>query len=673
MKKKALLSSILTIALCLSLIAGSTFALFTSESKVNVAVTAGKVNVVATIENVNLGTVLGQQLPETQYAITNGNELALTGMVPGDYITFDLKVANNSDVTIKYRTILKVELDNGLWEGLEVTIGDDTYNGQTKVSEWTTLTPADEIDTVHVKISLPKEAGNDYQEKTCTIAYTVEAVQGNASVADSDADTTYIYTVNDLMALASNVAANNTYYGKTVLLMNDIDLAGSTFNGIGADNYSNFPSYFFNGTFDGQNYTIRNMTVSNLVGNASIAGFFNGLGNNAIVKNIKFENATITSNHEAGVVAGYCVTAAGNGVQAEPKAYIENCHVNNSVVTSVAHKLANGKYDDGDKVGGIIGLTNFDVKNCSVKNTKIIGVRDLGGIVGATTGNVTDCTIGENVSIMIDFSKLCLGTNVNSIVGRNLGTGDITAGNSGDASISKKAWIYTAEDLSTFATNVNEGNTYEGVTVLLEKDIDLAGYKWIPIGIYAQPIGSGSLTIRPFMGTFDGQDHTISNMKTSDTYATDTLAIKGAPALFGATNEGAVIKNLTVKNALVWSNAQYGYASAVVGSHSSGTLTISGVSVENSTICAGRYVGGFVGIANRVTAEGDTSLGNVIFTDCAMKNIAFYYVHSFGAESNVYGVLSNGSATGAEDVTQTNITVTNDRDQYYSFQSTINE
>lgn len=670
MKKKALLSSILTIALCLSLIAGSTFALFTSESKVNVAVTSGKVNVVATIENINLGTVLGQQLPETQYAITNGNELALTGMVPGDYIEFDLNVTNNSDVTIKYRTLLKVARDNGLWEGLEVTIGDDTYNGQTKVSEWTTLTPTDEIDTVHIKISLPKEAGNDYQEKTCTIAYTVEAVQGNASVADSNADTTYIYTVNDLMALASNVAANNTYYGKTVLLMNDIDLADSTFNGIGADNYGSFPSYFFNGTFDGQNYTISNMTVSNLVGNLSTAGFFNGLGNNAIVKNIKFENATVTSNHEAGVVAGYCTTANGNGVVQTPAAYIENCHVNNSIVRSIAHNnTTSGAYDDGDKVGGIIGYTKFEVKNCSVKNSTIIGVRDIGGIVGATAGDVTGCTIGENVSIEIDISKLDLGTNVNSIVGRNLGSGDLTTGNSGNASISRIVRIETADDLAALAANVNDGNTYEGVTVLLEKDIDLAGRKWIPIGIYTR--SSGSLVIRPFKGTFDGQNHTISNMKTSDTYDSDTMEIVAAPALFGATDDGAVIKNLTVKNALVWSNAQYGYASAVVGSHSSGTLTISGVSVEDSTICAGRYVGGFVGIANRVTAEGATNRGNVVFIDCAMKNIDFYYVHSFGAESNVYGVLSNGSATGAENVTEANITSTQDRDQYYFFQSTI--
>ena len=47
MKKKILLSSILTIALCLSIIAGSTYALFTSSADVNVAVTAGNVELTA--------------------------------------------------------------------------------------------------------------------------------------------------------------------------------------------------------------------------------------------------------------------------------------------------------------------------------------------------------------------------------------------------------------------------------------------------------------------------------------------------------------------------------------------------------------------------------------------------------------------------------------------------
>ena len=57
MKKKVLLSSIVTIVLCLSLIAGSTFALFTSEKDLDVEVTAGNVTIDASINNFKLWSV----------------------------------------------------------------------------------------------------------------------------------------------------------------------------------------------------------------------------------------------------------------------------------------------------------------------------------------------------------------------------------------------------------------------------------------------------------------------------------------------------------------------------------------------------------------------------------------------------------------------------------------
>ena len=51
---KVLLSAVLTIALCVSVISGATFALFTSEAQTNIAVTAGKVNVTAVIDEASL-------------------------------------------------------------------------------------------------------------------------------------------------------------------------------------------------------------------------------------------------------------------------------------------------------------------------------------------------------------------------------------------------------------------------------------------------------------------------------------------------------------------------------------------------------------------------------------------------------------------------------------------
>ena len=129
MKKKALISSVLTIAICLSLIAGSTFALFTSESSVNIAVTSGKVDVTAVIDETTLATT-SMGLAQTNGAFANGGsatfdenaKLHLTNMTPGDKATFTIKVTNNSNVDVQYR--VKWAVDGELLPALVATAND---------------------------------------------------------------------------------------------------------------------------------------------------------------------------------------------------------------------------------------------------------------------------------------------------------------------------------------------------------------------------------------------------------------------------------------------------------------------------------------------------------------------------------------------------------------------
>lgn len=79
--------------------------------------------------------------------------------------------------------------------------------------------------------------------------------------------------------------------------------------------------------------------------------------------------------------------------------------------------------------------------------------------------------------------------------------------------------IKTAEQLAGIAKLVNEGTvTFEGKTVYLDNDLDLAGIEWISIGT-----GRGGLNDdKPycFCGTFDGQGHVISNL-----YSRDSLLV----------------------------------------------------------------------------------------------------------------------------------------------------
>ena len=185
MKNKIIISAILTIAMCLSLIAGSTLALFTSESKVNVAVTSGKVSVVAYVVESSLSTSsLGVAQDDGKFAnggqasITTENgaqKLQLTGLTPGDVATFVMKVENKSTVDFQYRFTWKV--DGELYEYLTATVnGREIVNDKTAWSVW----EGDDVQDFQIHVSLPQDASNDAQGKTAEISFTVEAMQKNA-------------------------------------------------------------------------------------------------------------------------------------------------------------------------------------------------------------------------------------------------------------------------------------------------------------------------------------------------------------------------------------------------------------------------------------------------------------------------------------------------------------
>ena len=176
MKNKIIISSILTIARCFSLIAGSTFALFTSESNVNVAVTSGTVDVDVDASALTLGSTLGTALGTAEL---KENVITLTNLVPGDYVTFTLTITNKSNVTVNYRALVKTVEDKGLLDGLVIT-----YNNAF-ASDWKKLEPTTaNVAEVVVTISLPEDASNDYQNTSCKLAYVVEAVQGNVEIVD---------------------------------------------------------------------------------------------------------------------------------------------------------------------------------------------------------------------------------------------------------------------------------------------------------------------------------------------------------------------------------------------------------------------------------------------------------------------------------------------------------
>ena len=212
MKNKIIISSILTIAMCFSLIAGSTFALFTSESNVNIAVTSGKIDVVATIDETTLATSsLG--VAQTAGAFANGGSATLSGdtltldkLTPGDKATFSITVTNNSNVAMQYRFAWTI--DGELVDYLTATVdGVAIENGVTPYTTWTGANKQ----TFNVVVALPESVGNGAQNKSASISFKVDAIQGNVEIVDgaqykvAEDGSKYLYVVDNSAPETLNV------------------------------------------------------------------------------------------------------------------------------------------------------------------------------------------------------------------------------------------------------------------------------------------------------------------------------------------------------------------------------------------------------------------------------------------------------------------------------------
>lgn len=193
MKKKVLLSSILTIAVCLSLIAGSTFALFTADDTVDITMKGARVNLTTiiaenTLELYSIGDYMGDGVTTFEnggYATILDNvtaegktpTLQLTNITPGDEVRFDIQMFNDSNVHIVYRVQYSVQDRTG---SKLYAFGDTIWQ------EWKIPATAEEkYRTSPVSVLFDVTADNTYQEKDLKVVFTVEAYQANADVYDA--------------------------------------------------------------------------------------------------------------------------------------------------------------------------------------------------------------------------------------------------------------------------------------------------------------------------------------------------------------------------------------------------------------------------------------------------------------------------------------------------------
>lgn len=188
----------------------------------------------------------------------------------------------------------------------------------------------------------------------------------------------------------------------------------------------------YQGTFDGNGKTIRNLFISST---SNKIGFF-GYAADCRIKNITFDNAKVKGNDNCstGILAGYAGSCVIENIKTTG-----NCSVEGKEETGGIAGRANGNISNCENhaivkglhsVGGIVGIC-FDSENSitSCANYgEITGTEDfVGGIIGyfgegslqnsANNGNITgDARVGN----LIGYANIC---NINNV----LGIGNITA------------------------------------------------------------------------------------------------------------------------------------------------------------------------------------------------------------------------------------------------------
>ena len=485
MNKKILLTSVMSIAMLTGVAAGATYALFTAEDSVNIAVNSAKVSLKANV----LPEFTYRSLGEAEYkASTDGKAIFATGgvaevgedgnikldrIVPGDEVEMTVRIENESTVDISYRfySVVDGELANALIY---------TNMDSQETSQWTKWgqNEANRTKDIKFNVRLPKEVGNDFQEKNCNIQIVVEAVQGNAgnvvllngTKADSLDAAVAAATAGDLI----EISGSHTLQGPEGV-SKTLDLKGVTIEGMTEYTtlrFVNFENSNSTGTCHFANLNLKDLTVIDETFYSSENGenaweftYLEFAGNNNFT-NVKFTdgimlddvngtstftNCTFVGHNNDSSTLGN-VTMYGAWVYSG-NATFTNCEFTGTRGLKVADQYADSDVKevlvDGCKFGPLSEKPGIAVDNrkgsllLTIKNSTFTGTKagDLGNYIyeddkrtpAATTivleNNTVNALIEKTTNLSEQFGKIQAGSTINLAEGKYTGQfGSLPAG-----------------------------------------------------------------------------------------------------------------------------------------------------------------------------------------------------------------------------------------------------
>ncbi|MBO4940229.1 MAG: right-handed parallel beta-helix repeat-containing protein, partial [Clostridia bacterium] len=691
-RTKVLLTSIASIAMCASIAVGGTYALFTDEAVVNVAVTSGTVDVEANVVSGSLKTYSRGILQADGHfandatgvtgAVLNADgSLTLTNVTPGDKAEFEIAITNNSNVDIQYRTVAYFK------EGSATKLSEKLV-WTSSVTDWTYVEGNTTIaNPVKVSVELPETVTQDDLKETAdaeiksysaTILFTVEAVQGNGVgeyivLEDSDFETNPVTgkAEADIETLLDNADKSTekltitlgenqnlkyetkaSHDGKTFTEAQDVTIQGAgatksaiTFTGDGVTDIRAGTNDQTAADYNEYTLTIKDVTIideSESYAEGSWEFGYLEFGGPLYFENVVFKGAIQISEDAKATF----VNCTFEGMKdSEYGVWVDDGNVTFTCCTFQGPRGLKMHEAYGSNVETVV-VDNCLFDNLSKKPGIAIGTLEATTVVTIKNSTFDNCQPGDQGLYMYetdtDVTTFNFTEENNTVIKASTGFEEVN----GEFHISTKAGLFA------FAKSVNEeGESYAGKTVKLTANIDLNNQEWTPVG---QTGGYYASTY--FQGTFDGQGHTIKNLQITKTDPGKNYAV----GLFGFIDAGAAdIKNVKVDTANVtghhWTGVIVGFltgtitncevtnttltcthanddacgdkAGLIVGYINNGL--VSGCTVSNSTVSAGRDAGQVVGASQPSQVTG-----------CSATNVTVSYVGGC-TDSNAGGNIRN--------------------------------
>lgn len=387
-------------------------------------------NFMSLAENAKAGEALGKQMPGYTFVAfeTGENKMYLTGSNANG--TWWLDYGSGTDATVYTYTVNpffanSMSLDSSEVQGKTTETGDAKPGANGNAYEVRSVSQLQFINWNSGKhnTSTSIVSQNKWDWNTFKDKYTYQ-VYGDTRTVSGSGKELYWNQTHDL-----NASSEYRTLGKT----NNFTPIGSMYDNAGDTAKADPTMSYFASHYDGQAYTIKNVEIHS---NAECVGIF-GITVGATVKNVVvYSNEGNVIEAAKDGVSWYCVGglvcfAAGRD---NPASVFTNCTVSGYTIQD---NHANAPGWGGGSVGGLVGMTNMNITNCSAVTDIIInigyngGYQNLrvGGIAGVSRGTVNYCYAGGSMSSISSMgyknwnagANIWMGGLVGGIVLRNDG------------------------------------------------------------------------------------------------------------------------------------------------------------------------------------------------------------------------------------------------------------